>query len=608
MQQRVSGGGIPLLAEGTVGSKPELTASAPLDCVHRDEALLRAGPDHWLLFSEPREVVVTSAQNEVLPALEHVTGRVASEGYHAAGFVSYEAAGAFDAAFRTQKADDTPLLWFGVYPEPVSVELPAPPIAVEPSLPWVPDTDSTAHAEGIRRIKELIGSGDTYQVNYTLRLHSRLDDPWDFFLRTFAPLSNPYSAFIRAGDLTICSASPELFFELQDGVIRSRPMKGTRHRSHVRDLDSRLASELRTSPKDRAENVMITDMIRNDIGRIARTGSVHVPALFDVEAWPTVWQMTSTVEARTDASTPEIFRALFPCASITGAPKVRTMEIIRDLEPSARGLYTGAIGFMSPGRRARFSVAIRTAVVDERTHLATYGTGGGIVWDSVAEDEYRECLTKTAILHGGGPRAQLLETMLYVPGEGVWLLEEHLARLRSSAAILDYELDETQLRSRVAGIEDDRFLRIRLLLSSTGEAELQTAVLGKKDTRNASGRWRIARAARPVLSRDATLRHKTTARGVYARARAGRDDVDDVLLWNERDEITESTIANVAIERDGELVTPPLSSGLLPGTLRAHLLAKGDVVEGVVSKEEVRERRLWLLNSVRGWIAAELVE
>jgi para-aminobenzoate synthetase/4-amino-4-deoxychorismate lyase len=406
-------------------------------------------------------------------------------------------------------------------------------------------------------------------------------------------------------DHIICSASPELFFHLDGESIVARPMKGTARRGLTTMEDRQEQAWLQTSEKNRAENVMIVDMLRNDLGRIAAIGSVQVSSLFDVERYPTVWQMTSTVTARTQASLPEIFKALFPCASITGAPKIRTMQIINRLEPEPRQAYTGSIGFIAPGRRAQFNVAIRSVLIDRQRQQAEFGVGGGIIWDSDAADEYQECLVKSRLLSQNWPRFALLETLLWEPDSGYLLLEQHLERLEQSAEYFAYPFDWAQvdrkLQELVAGY-GNQSQRVRLLLDSQGGVECQSAPLTKVPVPEIPN---LVLAAAPVNSQDIFLYHKTTHRGVYETLQAPCTEgsfpvCDDVILWNERGEISETCNANLVFELDGELVTPPVSSGLLPGVYRSWLLAQGQVREKVVTLQDLpRCSKIYVVNSVR---------
>jgi para-aminobenzoate synthetase / 4-amino-4-deoxychorismate lyase len=346
---------------------------------------------------------------------------------------------------------------------------------------------------------------------------------------------------------------------------------------------------------------MIVDMIRNDLGRIAQPGSVHVPELFHTERYPTLWQMTSTVRARTRSSFTEIITALFPCASITGAPKVRTMQIIAELENAPRRIYTGSIGYLSPKRKAKFNVAIRTAWIDRDQETVEYGIGGGIVWDSHGPDEYDEALLKARVLTGSPPVFCVLETMLWTPEEGFFLGERHLARMLDSADYFDFPITREKLEGYVeqlaAGFVAPQ--RVRLLLDETGTLSHDAAPYhAERQPTDLS--VRLAQTA--VDSRDLFLFHKTTYRRVFEAAREAYPKFDDVLLYNENGELTEFTLGNLVVELDGKLFTPPVRCGVLPGTFRAHLLQTGQVQEKVIPVKHLKEyTRVFRVNSVRRW-------
>jgi para-aminobenzoate synthetase/4-amino-4-deoxychorismate lyase len=346
---------------------------------------------------------------------------------------------------------------------------------------------------------------------------------------------------------------------------------------------------------------MIVDMVRNDLGRVAAVGSVEVPRLFEVEQYPTLWQMTSTVCARTHESLDAILAATFPPASITGAPKRRTMEIIAELESSPRRVYTGAIGVLSPGRRARFNVAIRTVLVHRASGRAEYGVGGGIVWDSTPAGEYAECATKARVLAHRPRDFDLLETLLWTGSGGYAYLSEHLRRLERSAAYFGFELDPVRVRRELDSLGRGLGIgpaRVRLTVSPSGAVRAEARAWS---TGSASGFGTVSLAAHAIDPSNVFLYHKTTNRQVYSEALQARPGSDDVLLWNSRGEVTESTVANVAVELDGVLCTPPLSSGLLPGTMRAWMLARGCLRERVLRVEDVLgDAPVYLFNSVRG--------
>jgi len=577
----------------------------------RNTALVRdEASGEWLLFTNPVETFEATRIKEVVPMLLRVERAVAENGLYAAGFVSYEAAPAFDTVLTVRPPDSFPLLWFGVYTRAESFRFPRPSEHHGGERPaWTPSVGRAEYHRAVARIRELIAAGHTYQVNYTFRLHAPFEgDPWDLFQGLFHAQKAGCAAYIDTGRFVVCSSSPELFFRLDGREIVSRPMKGTAPRGLTLPEDESVKLWLHRSAKNRAENVMIVDMVRNDLGKIAVTGSVHVPGLFDIERFPTVWQMTSTVRAETDASFVEILGALFPCASITGAPKHRTMEIIADLETTPRHVYTGTIGFMRPGRSAQFNVAIRTVLIDRSAGRAEYGVGGGILWDSTSDDEYSECRTKARILTERIPGFSLLETMLWTPDGGFFLLDYHLRRLRESAVYFGFRADIDRIReklSSVAAVLPGKPHKVRLLVSEDGGTACETSLL---DVAEKEGLVTVGLSAKPVDSSCRFLYHKTTNRGIYDTLRSFRPECGDVLLWNERDEITETTIANVVVELDGELLTPPVKSGLLPGVFRAWLLDTGAVREKTIRLEDLdRIDRLFLVNSVRKQREARLV-
>jgi para-aminobenzoate synthetase/4-amino-4-deoxychorismate lyase len=545
-----------------------------------------------------------------VPGLGQVEEAVARESLYAAGFIAYEAAPAFDDKLVVHNDGAFPLLWFGLYEDIEEIELPGPaPLADKEGMDWQPSVGQAEFHRELARIKALIRSGDTYQVNYTHRLKARFaGDCWNCFLRLVAAQDAPYGAFVDTGEWVVCGASPELFFHLNGTYIECRPMKGTATRGRTEAEDLARAQALQASEKERAENVMIVDMVRNDLGRVAEPGSVKVARLFHVERYPTLWQMTSSVEAQTRAGLADIFRALFPAASVTGAPKVRTMQIIAGLEPLPRRLYTGTVGFLAPGRRGQFNVAIRTLLANRRTGCAEYGVGSGITWESDPAAEWQECRAKAGILSAPVLAFSLLETMRWTPEEGYFLLERHLERLQASVRYFGFRISLPALLSELEGMASklgQTRQRVRLLATKEGRIILEAAALPEDEAKPR----RVALARSPVDSSDAFLYHKTTSRRVYEVARTACPGFDDVLLYNEKGEITESTIANVAVEMDGTLYTPPVSCGLLAGTFRAHLLQLGELIERPILVEEaLRSHRVLLMNSVRGKYRVELVK
>jgi para-aminobenzoate synthetase/4-amino-4-deoxychorismate lyase len=477
------------------------------------------------------------------------------------------------------------------------------------SLEWNATVSRSDYEKALHEIKARIAAGITYQVNYTYRLRAPFrGDPWRYFQGLAGTARSGYPSYLDVGRWAVCSASPELFFRLDGDEVESRPMKGTAARGMMLKEDDERARTLQASEKDRAENLMIVDMIRNDLGRVAETGSVAVPRLCTVERFPTVLQMTSTVTARVTRSFSDLLAALFPCASVTGAPKVSTMRIIAELESTPRGLYTGGIGFLAPagsGIRAQFSVAIRTVTVDRQAGVAEYGVGGGVLWDSDPGEEYRECEIKTRILSRGSPAFELLEAILWSPGDGYFLLDRHLARLGDSAAYFDVPVNLGSTRKALDAFAADlppQDHKVRIAVDRSGAAGITAQAL------SATARPRVQRiclAASPVSSADVYLFHKTSRRAALERELAGHPGCDDVILWNERGEVTESCTANVVVERGGVKFTPPVACGLLPGTFRAELLDSGSITERIITRDMLRAAEgIWLINSIRKWMPA----
>jgi para-aminobenzoate synthetase / 4-amino-4-deoxychorismate lyase len=557
----------------------------------------------WLFFQNPREVISAYCPKDVEPVLSTVDELVLKKNYFAAGFVAYEAASAFDSALAVKRCQDFPLAWFGLYEKAEDIDIESPvvePVSMKPTL------SNSTYRNAIRRIRDYIRSGDTYQVNFSYRLKGDFPvDPWDIFQGMIRSQGDCYAAYIQAGDWVVCSASPELFFRLDGEKLISRPMKGTVTRGLWYEDDRLKSAWLQNSEKNRAENLMIVDMVRNDLGRIAEQGSVQVSSLFALEKYPTLWQLTSTVECQTRASLIEIFRALFPPASITGAPKPRTMQIIAELEDTPRRLYTGCAGYMAPGRRAQFNVAIRTLLLNRTTQTAEYGVGGGIVWDSEEESELGECRTKARILSETTPEFSLLETILWTSEEGFFLLDRHIKRLWESADYFSYPFDEQALLQKLTDLAMDLPpipQKIRVLLPCNGIPILEKYPLKGKVTPA-----RVGLAPSPIDSNNRFLYHKTTCREPYEQALKNCPGFDDVLLWNEKGEITESCFANVVVELNGERLTPPVECGLLAGTFRSLLLEQGEIREEIIRVRDLDScNAFFLMNSVRKRWAVEL--
>jgi para-aminobenzoate synthetase/4-amino-4-deoxychorismate lyase len=552
-------------------------------------------------FAHPHRVLLAHTRTEVTEVIA-AAEQSARDGLWVVGFVAYEAASAFDPALETHPpVSGLPLAAFAVYghADPVSHAR----STADPGCgPWSMRDTQPAIAAGIATAHAAIDRGDYYQINYTTSFTSNFAGAivdLDMALRASQP--NGYNARIDAGNWQIASVSPELFFDwTADRTLTTRPMKGTAAR------DVTAEDTLRNSAKERAENLMIVDLLRNDMARVAATGSVKVTSLFDIETLPTVLQMTSTVRCltRDDVTLPDVFRALFPCGSVTGAPKIAAMKAITALESGPRGVYCGAIGIIRPGGHATFSVAIRTVVIDGRSRVANCGIGSGITLDSTPEGEYDEWLVKRRFLLRATACFELLETLRLEKAE-YWLLDGHMQRLGRSAEYLGFHCDHDAVRHALACNAQQYakgVWRVRLLLTRNGEVKIESHALPPNPE---TVRIKLAQTA--IDSSNEWLRHKTTERSVYESHLQGAGDIFDTLMFNERDELTEFTRGNVIIELDGRRVTPPLSCGLLPGVWRQAMLQRGEVVERVVTRSDLaRASGLWFVNSVRGTLPVEL--
>ena len=572
-------------------------------------------------FIDPVGVIEARRPDEVRDALAAVEAAT-RRGLWAAGLCAYEAAPGLDPALTVQTRRpgdpfaDFPLVWFSLFDDVEAASLPetAGEIPAGPLDAWRPSIERSRYDAAIARIREHIAAGDTYQVNHTLRLRARIEgDDRGLYRDLCLAQRGSFAAYLNIGRYRVLSASPELFFRIDGDRITTRPMKGTAERGRWPAEDDGAAARLVSSEKDRAENAMITDLLRNDLGRIARPGTVEVPVMFEAERYETVWQMTSTVTAqlRSGAGLVEAFEALFPSGSVTGAPKVRSMQIISELEDSPRGIYCGSVGYLAPpdaeGPRATFNVAIRTVMLDSESGLAEYGVGGGITHDSRADAEYDEVLAKAKVLSVRRPEFELLETLLHTPGEGFAHLDEHMERLGASARYFGIPFDESDTRralsEAVTGWTDP--VRVRLTVARAGEFE----ILVEASPERIEAAVPLTFDDQRVDPADALLFHKTTHRERYLRAAKVHPEAGDVVLVNTRGEVTETTIANLAAKIDGTWWTPPLSSGLLPGTARAALLADGTLKERSITAAELRAAEgIALINSVRGWRKAELLD
>lgn len=604
-------------------------------------------------FANPIDIVSAANVNDVLPALQRVQDAV-NNGYYAAGYLSYEAAQAFDRAFQVHQTPVMPLVWFGIFDKVSPIPTSCQGNHNECLWNWHIDTNRIDYSHKIFAIQEAIRDGLTYQVNHTIRLNSQFNigsDDYALYQQLRSAQQSDYCAYMNMGRHRVLSASPELFFRLNGDQIITKPMKGTIPRGLSAKEDMMQREELKCSEKNRAENVMIVDLLRNDLGRIAETGTVKVTKLFEIEKYPTLYQLTSTIEAKCHPKTAlaDIFTALFPCGSITGAPKISTMRLISQLETTPREIYCGAIGYITPHQtEAVFNVAIRTMWIDTQTGKAQYGIGGGITIDSDAEDEYREAISKARILDTAfltsfnpplvrgeinptripslckgitpplvhplakgreiadtwGTEFSLLETMRLENGE-YWLLERHLKRLQSSAGYFDIAMSIDNVKQTLKRLSEEypaECRRVRLLVSQSGRVYIESFPLILNDNV-----MQVGLANVPICRNNRFIYHKTTYRSIYDIHKENRAELFDILLWNDQNELTEFTIGNLVVEIDGKKYTPPVKCGVLPGTFREELLDAGDIEERVITKGDLQSvSAIWLINSVRGWVRVEL--
>lgn len=555
---------------------------------------------HWLHFTSPVGLYTARTATDVMSTIGEVERTCTSEGLWAVGWVSYEAAPGFDPALEVQEESSFPKVWFATFRPPTPLTA-LPNTAQLDPLSWAPSVTKEGYLHAVSAVKEAIARGDTYQTNYSFRLTTPITpEPTQLLRQMTKSQGGAYGCLITTDEFAIVSASPELFFSKNGTSVVSRPMKGTSPRGRTLEEDRALAHELQSSFKNRAENIMIVDMTRNDLSRIAHRGSVQWPSVCSIEKYPPMFQMTSEVTATTDASLVDIFRALFPAASITGAPKAATMRLIAEQESTPRRIYTGAIGVITPDARAWFNVAIRTALIDYGRGTTEYGVGSGIVWDSSIADEYEECLAKAAAITRSPFECELFETILWEPSNGFFLVDEHLDRISRGAEYFGWPFEREVALTTLKDVErellaGDNPFRIRLFLAGDGSFKTDHAPL-----QALPAPYRLSLAQTPVSSSDRSLYRKTTDRRAYENAIPHDPTAHDVILWNERGEITETKIANIAVELDGKLYTPPITSGLLDGCYRKTLVERGELTERVLMKEDLaRATRIIVLNSVR---------
>ncbi len=587
-----------------------------------DDSLTPGGRS--LLYTVPERIVAAYGPDEVDAALHQIAEGLA-RGLHAAGFFAYELGYCLEPKLKDLLPADrrVPLFWIGLFREPR-------PLDDQATRAWLDANGAAGHAKisGLKlswtreqydrafaSVEDYIAAGDVYQINLTMKYRFAFEgDPVAFYAALRRKQRVAYGALIRTGDFDVLSLSPELFFRREAKHISTRPMKGTAPRGRTPREDARLKTWLAMDEKQRAENLMIVDLLRNDLGRVAKIGSVEVTDLFTVETYRSVHQMTSGIQAelRSDMGLKDMLRALFPCGSVTGAPKVRAMEIIGEIEHGQRGVYTGAIGHIAPSGDAQFNVAIRTVVL--QGNGGEMGIGGGIVADSKVDSEFEECLLKAHFLTKVDTPFELIETLRFERDKGFHLLERHLARLQSSAAHFGYpftrEAVMAALDAEAARVEAPVAL-VRLLLAEDGASTVTSTPieLPTKDTV-----WRFIISDQRLDEKDPFFYHKTTRRQFYDREMERQKALtgcDEVVFLNKKGELTEGTRTNLFIELDGRLFTPALTCGLLPGTLREELLdlPRAAASEAVLTPQDLLAAdRIYLGNSVRGLVRAELLQ
>ncbi len=576
------------------------------------------------LFLEPVEILECRSSEEIESFFNRVENALDS-GFYLAGFLSYELGYFFEPRLYCPVRNDFPLAWLGAFREPIVFDH----ASGRFSPPWsyptkVAQDDPGYRVEGlnlnmekaeykaaIERIKRYIEQGETYQVNFTLKYKFNFSgSPHALYLALRNNQSVAYSAFIRTGTRQILSLSPELFFRKKWDIVTAKPMKGTAERGRTLTEDQEQAEFLSNDLKNRSENLMIVDLLRNDLGRLAKTGTVKVLRLFTVERYETLFQMTSTIEAqmKDGIKLGELCRALFPCGSVTGAPKLRTMEIIRSLEKEERGVYTGSIGFITPEREAVFNVAIRTVVLEGQK--GEMGVGSGIVYDSDPEAEYEECVLKGRFLSQPRPEFYLIETMLWKKESGYYLLDKHLKRLQASAEYFQFRYPGGELEKRLketeARFNENGSFRVRLLLSKSGVICLEW----NKLENSPDSLKLITLSSHRTHSSNPFLFHKTTLRDLYDREleHAREKGFFEVIFQNEKHELTEGSFTNLFLKKGDRYYTPSLECGLLNGVFRQEFIEKNPsrVSETRLSISDLENAdKILVANSVRGLVPVE---
>ena len=555
-------------------------------------------------FTQPIKELKTRDLAEVADLLAQVES-YQEQGYYVVGYVSYEAAPAFEEKLAVHKAPllGEYLLYFTVHDSVETSPIPLTYDDIDLPSNWQEVTSEADYEKAIAQIHHHLRQGDTYQVNYTVQLKQDLSaNPFSIYNRMVVEQEAGYNAYVEHDEMAVISMSPELFFEQNDRELTTRPMKGTTQRGVTDDEDLKEAAWLEQDPKNRSENMMIVDLLRNDMNRISEVGSEHVERLCQVEQYSTVWQMTSTIKSqlREDVDLVVIFRSLFPCGSITGAPKIATMEIIKDLEPQPRGVYCGTIGILLPNGRRIFNVAIRTIQLHQGK--AIYGVGGGITWDSTWESEYREVHQKAAVLYRKQARFKLITTGR-ISQKQLLFEDQHLERLTKASRYFAYPFDPEELRQKIEeecqACDSHQDYRLRISLSKSGEMELSRQVLTPLSPTFCKAKLCLQEAD---LNQSFTY-FKTTHRPHLSLGK------QEIIYHNAAGELLETSIGNLVLKINGKLYTPPINLGILSGIYRQHLLGKGQVEEKIMTLADLNQAEaVFGCNAVRGLYELELRE
>ena len=554
------------------------------------------------IFQNPIEILQTNEPKKVIDILNQVELAV-NNGYYAAGFLSYEATEAF-LPVNSFARDEFPLIWFGIF-DKVSTQVPKKQNNFKVSN-WMPEITQDEYNQAFDEIKNAFKLNQTKQVNYTLQLNAKFNGDSYAYYQTLKEKQNAdYSCYLSLENVDILSLSPELFFDLKTDLITLKPMKGTKERGKNSFEDHVFKEELKNSTKDKLENQLIVDLMINELKTISNPNSIKVKKPFEISTFPTLFQMTSTIEAKLkpNKKLSDIFTPLFPCGSITGTPKIETINFINKLENRNRQIYCGTIGFITPKKEATFNVPIRTVSINKHNKQARYDVGGGITHLSNPHDEYNEAFTKAKILNDSGKDFDLIETFGLYQGNFI-AYKAHLNRLKSSAEYFNFKIDidyiDTKLKL-LAKNNSSENLRIRLLVNSLGDITItSTPLIIDNEIK------KVSLAKKPIDKNNIFLYHKTTNRDVYDDLKSDYKNSFDVILWNQNNEITEFTIGNLVIEYNNELITPPVSSGLLPGTYREILLENQTIKENIITKNMLQKATsIWLINSVRKWVKVQ---